>query len=207
MGAEKEYCVKIKTNSGCSDGACCDVKFEDKDECEVEIIKRKVNDSTYTLFAQVKTRDSVYFEWNTGETTQSITVDSEKEYCVKIKTSTGCTDEACCDVEFDDEDECDVEIIKRKVNDSTCIFYAQVKTRDSVKYEWSTGETTQSIEVVNADGEYCVKIITASGCTDGDCIKVDVRDDKCKTKIAVSRGLQGQISLSANTKRFSTLYI
>ena len=73
-------------------------------------------------------------------------------------------------------------------------LYAAVAYNGSITYAWSTGETTQSIQVFES-GTYCVTIADSEGCTASDCIVVDLNPVNCVVAIDITAA--GQIGAIA----------
>lgn len=61
-------------------------------------------------------------------------------------------------------------------------LYAAVSYNGEISYSWSTGETTQDINVTES-GTYCVTITDTEGCSDADCITVDLTPNNCSVDI------------------------
>ena len=65
-------------------------------------------------------------------------------------------------------------------------------------YDWSTGETTQTISVDSA-GTYTVQVTDTNGCTGGDTIIIDIASDVNEFKV---QGFKFQIYPNPNTGEF-----
>ncbi|MBL6663972.1 MAG: gliding motility-associated C-terminal domain-containing protein [Flavobacteriales bacterium] len=126
--------------------------------------------SKIELSAQLESEDDYSFIWNTNDTTQSISVGAGSYYvqasnegCV-INSDTIIITETPILVDLGE----DVYTCK---NENINI---NVKSIDQAtppySYQWSTGQTTESINVL--DGTYWVKIIDANGCEEIDTIIV-----------------------------------
>jgi hypothetical protein len=119
--------------------------------------------------------------WNTGETTQSITVTTPGEYCCTVTDDNGCQGQDCGDAVMDpapvvevadqydcatneDDPECDPE----NAFEVTMTANITTETTPPYSYLWNTGETTQSI-TVGAEGEYCCTVTDGNGCKDAAC--------------------------------------
>jgi len=109
---------------------------------------------------QPTVEDDLTYEWSTGETTETITVDASGTYSLTVTDCNGCaaTDEINVGLYPDptitisgDLDICEGE--------TTTLTAA-----GGVSYIWSTGETTESIDVT-ATGTYSVMAIDVNGCT------------------------------------------
>ncbi len=169
-----EYCVTITDAEGCSSSACMDVDT-DVSECfaPIEIIEFP----DYAELTVNPPTDGEYeFYWNTGESTQSITVDETGTYCIEVvELETGCTFTTCATVYIGGGEECWGWIDTEYSGDSSAVLtiVAFDITSDSTgfQYTWSTGEATESIEVFE-EGEYCVTVTGANGCEFDVCTEV-----------------------------------
>ncbi len=122
------------------------------------------------------TDPSINFVWTTGETSNSIIVDSGGVYGVVISDTIGC------------------ELTNEHIVDATPPLFPNTRwdtsffcigQRDTLfanpevsRYYWSTGERTQSIEVSDG-GDYLVTLFDRNGCWSVDTFPVEVRND-CK---------------------------
>lgn len=100
------------------------------------------------------------FVWNTGDTTQIISINSGGNYSVTVTDSYGCSATASCNVTVDSS------LVINLANVSFC-------NGDSVlldagypgnSYLWTTGDTSQTIVVYNS-GSYGVTVTDPDGCT------------------------------------------
>ncbi|MCI5083582.1 MAG: HYR domain-containing protein, partial [Saprospiraceae bacterium] len=124
---------------------------------EVEII----GDLAYCPgeFTTLEAIGALFYSWSTGETTPSITVTAPGEYSVTGTDANGCENIATVIVdEFPGPDAGIQGVLEYCVGTSTTLT-----AFGGVEYEWSTGETTTSIEV-DAPGDYSVTVVDANGC-------------------------------------------
>ena len=175
-----KYCVTITDEEGCMARAC--TRFGDIDSCGVKI--RPGRDSVSVLLsAEARGEEPFTYEWNTGDSTKTIRIDSAGEYCVKVIDSTGCEAEACFEYELDS---CEVEImIRRGGITNRLVLLAKAEGEEPLTYKWSTGDTTQTILVGNP-GKYCVTVTDSTGCQARACKEVGLRDS-CFVKILQKR--------------------
>lgn len=106
--------------------------------------------------------------WSTGETTQTVTVPNGTGYWAQVEDSTGCTA----------SDTILVGSLPHPVpllgNDTTICDYDTLLLDAGYPgstYLWSTGATTQTIEV-DTGGTYWVEVINTDGCPGGDTITI-----------------------------------
>lgn len=125
--------------------------------------------STVTLTAEVENSDSQDFSylWNTGATTNSITVRMEEttQFTVTVTDSADCSGSATREVQIF-ESEPIMNVVYR-CSDSSAVLTA----REAVSYEWEMGDTTQSV-TVPASGLYLVSVTPFDGCPVVDSFKV-----------------------------------
>jgi hypothetical protein len=120
--------------------------------------------------------------WSTGETTQSITVTSGGSYSVTVTSPEGCVSDDMTSASVSTPVDLD---------DSTPLCGSTSATIDAGisggTYDWSTGETTQSITVTTS-GIVSVTVTDADGCISSD--GIDVVDVPFPTADFTSNSLQ-----------------
>ena len=114
--------------------------------------------------------DAASWEWNTGETSQTILVDSAGEYSVEITSVGGC--------EINDTIHIQTHYIEVVAPIDTGICQGEsveiVAQSDSAQvWNWNNGETSQSI-TVGTTGEYKITVANSFGCLDSDSVQVTV---------------------------------
>lgn len=122
-----------------------------------------------TLTAEV----GVSYEWSTGDTTQSIDVcpDTTTQYFVTVYNQAGCpaTDSVTVTV---------APLPNANAGNDTTICSgtcAQLTATGGISYDWSTGDTTQTIEVCPPDtNEYFVTVTSSDSCSSEDSVMVNV---------------------------------
>lgn len=132
------------------------------------------NDTTVALCQGYLTLDAgnpgMTYLWNTMDTTQTINVTSTGIYYVHVTNAAGCSG----------NDTINVTVIPGTVfvdlgNDTTVVTCTGSLTLDAgnpgMNYQWSTGATTQTINV-NAFGTYYVTVSNNAGCSGRDTINV-----------------------------------
>ncbi len=149
-----------------------------------------------TLTLQAATGPGYTYEWSTGETTSSIVVDDNSDYSVTVYNSTGCDGYVEIDVD-------EVDFLAPNIEGSTVFctgFSTNLDAGTYVEYLWSTGETTQSIDV-NTPGTYTVMVTDNSGCT-GESEVIIEETDGLETEItgnlSICEGTFGTLLASGN---------
>ncbi|MDH3648047.1 MAG: T9SS type A sorting domain-containing protein [Saprospiraceae bacterium] len=93
-------CVTVTDALGCVADACFERDALSPNDCSVRIGKKRVDNGLVELIAVVKGVGDFTYSWGeTGETTKSILVDSEGEYCVTVSNE-NCKAEQCVSVTF-----------------------------------------------------------------------------------------------------------
>ena len=103
------------------------------------------------------------YKWNTGVTTQTITVSTSGTYSVVVTNSNSCSYVDSCIINVGS-------YLPVEIPDDT-ICLGDTLTLDAIyansTYIWSTGATTQTIEI-NNPGTYSVTVTVQSGCSGSD---------------------------------------
>ncbi|GAB4498741.1 MAG: hypothetical protein OHK0019_34610 [Saprospiraceae bacterium] len=101
--------------------------------------------------------------WNTGATTEEITVTAAGDYCVTAtNTANGGTTVACTWVQPDNA--CYAQINSVQLNSTTVLLGVTGGSDLIVSYAWSTGDNTPTTEVTES-GQHGVTDTNAAGCT------------------------------------------
>ncbi len=168
------YCVTVTDIHGCRSTDCIDVNTTDFQNCGVSISLRYSPDPRFVKMEAITKGSGNYsIKWNTGDTTQIIDVSQPGRYCVFLTDlGTGCQDSACFDVRsihFGQGTDCSVWFSVQNFGGTQFILRAvNNRPQDPVKYLWSTGDTTQIIQVIGP-GIYCVTATFSDGCVDEFC--------------------------------------
>ncbi|SFV26945.1 T9SS type B sorting domain-containing protein, partial [Thermoflavifilum thermophilum] len=108
--------------------------------------------------------------WNSGQTSQSITVNTAGQYWVKVTNSFGCSAADTMQLTVHP-----LPIIN--LGPDTAICQGESLTLDAgnagANYLWNTGQTSQSITVSNA-GQYWVKVTNGFGCSAADTMQLTI---------------------------------
>lgn len=156
-----EYCVTVTNAYGCA-ATACDSFYVESCTAQIQLT------ANGTMVAEVWGGLSPYtYEWNTGETSETIIPNDFGTYCVTITDATGCMDVHC--VEYNEggglDSSCWV-FIEPVVNTNGLL--ATVNGSPPYTYEWSTGSTHHCIDSLEP-GTYCVTVTDAIGCVSTDC--------------------------------------
>lgn len=152
-------------------------------DCRVTIMKRHHDDGTLYLVAKPHGTSPFTYEWNDGSTSETFEVGAAGKYCVVVTDAEGCTSDACLEIDR----ECRSEILVRApglntASDARAILIVESKGVAPFTYEWSTGDTTKEIKIVDY-GEYCVRVVDAIGCVSEDCILI--KEEGCSVNISI----------------------
>ena len=111
--------------------------------------------------------------WSTGETTESISINTEDDYDVTITDTNGCVYTSPTLAFIEDTMQATISLGP----DLQLCAGNQIELINTVPnivdYNWSTGETTSSIEV-NTTDEYILEVTNSAGCVAEDTINVEI---------------------------------
>ena len=155
------YCVTMVDTVGMCEATAC----QDIGNCNVVIYEIDTL-GAIQLTADYAANIPADFYWSTGETTQTIAVYEPGTYCVEAVFANGCVAMDCYEV-VDTNYGCWVQILESIDTGGNPTLSAFTLGMPPFNYEWSNGETTESI-LINSIGEYCVTVTNALGevCTD-----------------------------------------
>ncbi len=169
------YCVTATDVNGCSAESCYDY-FNQQDSCFVYINAIVSDSNSLALEAiGISSAQTLFYEWNTGETTQIIyPTDPNQTYCVTLTDSEGCVSSACFDFgnycySWIDVDYVDTTLAVLSVWIDP-IFLLPGSPQPS--YLWSNGDTGPVL-TVNESGMYCVTVTVGNNCVSESCAYVD----------------------------------
>lgn len=169
------YCVTATFSNGCQAKACFTVQDSMGDiPCIRGRIMVSYNpDSSEATLSFISVGPSNFqYLWNTGETTQSITVNHSGIYYLTVSDleNRNCSEVFKVEVNLND---CRVRIIARHLGDGMIQLNAlleSISTRNPT-FQWSTGDTTRFIIVPSEPAEYCVTVSTGN-CKSSTCITI-----------------------------------
>ncbi len=115
----------------------------------------------------------VKYVWSTGDTTQTIQVTDAGSYWVELSNASGCS-------VYDTIVINTISLPTQNLGEDIFVCAGTVVTLDAgnagAGYEWSTGDTTQTIQVLNTGGTFVVTVTIEGGCTMSDTISVTFYD-------------------------------
>ncbi len=172
--------------TGCKDSASITVEFAE--QMEVSIIGNDICKGDEAVLSVDPYDPALTYKWSTGESSPSITVSMAGKYTV-IATNGTCSDTA--EIVINEYPSPSVSIQGDTEICSGEKSLLSTKTKFD-KYLWSTGETSESIEV-DKPGIYTVEVTDINGC-------------KANAEYEITQHLIN-ISLSKNSFDFGKLYI
>jgi hypothetical protein len=167
------YCVTVSIGSGCLSEACLYVDFDSLQyACSAWVVAYP--DSSYEhWYAEVYPWGFGEFTylWHNGDTTPVTEITHPQAYaCVTVTSSLGCETVACLD-SFNNPCTPWIDIYYDGDSSATLTAVAWHDPAQNGTYQWSTGESTPTINVTE-EGFYCVTV-SAGGCQGVTCVDVD----------------------------------
>jgi predicted nucleic acid-binding Zn-ribbon protein len=162
------YCVTVTNQFGCRSSDCFTLLGSVAVRCNVSIVTRfSHNPDEVFLEAVPKGIGPYRYLWSTGDTSQVISVRQEGTYCVTLTDiTTNCSQSSCFVVRayhFGQGTNCNVWF---SVTENMGVFTLRAQNNrplQQVSYEWSTGETTETIQVLQP-GIYCLTATFSDSC-------------------------------------------
>lgn len=139
-------------------------------DCSVTI-RKEMGPNWAKLYARPTGAAPFRYLWTTGATNEVIRVIQAGEYCVKITDSEGCQSRTCVDVSFGPECAVNIAVRKSPQYPGITFLHAQPRGSSPYRYSWSTGQSGQTIRVVNS-GTYCVTMVDSEECKARDCVDI-----------------------------------
>lgn len=185
------HCVTVTDSKDCTAMACF---VQNATDCKVTIVARRGNVGTQLTAVSAPPAGATYL-WSTGETTQSIIILRPGNYCVTVTYQNGCTASACT-LDREPPQEC-IQARLGVTYDSVPSATITVIHDDTLNYTylWSTGETSQSINVTEP-GLYRVLVSDTDQRTCRKVLFTHVTFDRCAARIKATRNNAG-FSLTA----------
>ncbi|GAL85343.1 hypothetical protein MYP_2572 [Sporocytophaga myxococcoides] len=124
------------------------------------------------------------YQWNTGETSESIQVDKSGRYSLHLIDEDGCNSNDSINVDFSKAtDGPEINLGSDTIICALSSFTINAG-KSGVEYTWNTGETGDFIEV-QSSGLYTVSVKGQNGCLTFDSIAVEFRDGFAAGNISV----------------------
>lgn len=192
------YCVTVTDDTNCVSEGC----YEPNNWCYAWLDLNYLDTSTAVItvntdpiFNWPGTPPPTYL-WSNGETTSSITVDSSGDYCVTVTLGTGCITEACTYVDFENlSTDCQAWVVQYPDSTNTEWYaYVYASGWGTFEYEWSTGDTTDIIQL-DPNEFACVTVTSSLGCETVAC--VDTFFSPCQPYISVEYNSENEAILKA----------
>ena len=163
------YNVKVTDDLGCFGSDSIEVIIKEKPIVELGPNQKICEGRNIQLDAQ---NEGLLYNWNNGKSTQKITLTQSGIYRVDITDEIGCVG----------TDEMELIVNSNPTVDlgndtSFCMgeSFTLNAMNNGLNFEWSSGETTQEINV-NFPGEYQVVVTDEIGCIDSSVIKLTVNE-------------------------------
>ncbi|HPN68465.1 MAG TPA: T9SS type A sorting domain-containing protein [Saprospiraceae bacterium] len=151
--------------------------------CAVKIYKTAVDSAVFLTF-DYESRTEAKIEnikWSTGQNSDRIVVTANGKYCIRLQLSNGCVAEKCIEVtEIKPNQNCIVEIIRKKDEQGNEFLCVATKGSRPVKYSWSNGDNNSCIRIPVDLKKICIGVRFDGGCFAEDCLELN---DACEVKI------------------------
>lgn len=183
-----EYCVTLTDGLGCESIDCKYIEVDSSwiEDCFAYIYTSNDNDSTVTLLVESFGVAPFTYVWSLGDsivsTSDSYTPTETGVYCVEVTDAEGCVFTTCYDYFI--WEECGV-WISCDPTATGIQLWAFGYGAEPIEYVWSNGDEGPEL-LVTENGEYCVTITDAEGCTSSTCITVNTDVVECFTPIEVT---------------------
>jgi hypothetical protein len=130
------------------------------------------NEAPVQVSASTNQGGLVYF-WNTGDNTSAISTSTSGEYYVTVTDANGCSDMDTISVILNELPGANLGTDQSICSNDLPTTLAVQSTGNQLSYLWSTGQTTQQIQV-SLSGSYSASVIDANGCESSDVVQVQV---------------------------------
>jgi hypothetical protein len=130
------------------------------------------NEAPVQVSASTNQGGLVYF-WNTGDNTSAISTSTSGEYYVTVTDANGCSDMDTISVILNELPGANLGTDQSICSNDLPSTLTVQSSGSQLSYLWSTGQTTQQIQVSQA-GSYSASVIDANGCESSDIVQVQV---------------------------------
>ncbi len=155
------YAVVVTDANGCTGNANTYLTIFDVPYSYINLNSSSALCETVTLGAYSYNQITAY-SWNTGDTTQTITVTSDGDYAVTITDNNGCPGTATLEVDSIPQSNVSIYVYGNATFCQGGSVYLDPGTYTS--YLWNTGDTTELINV-STSNNYVVTVTNDIGCT------------------------------------------
>jgi hypothetical protein len=141
--------------------------------------------------------------WNTGDTTQKITVTTANKYFVTVTNAKGCKGADTLVLAIDT-----LPIVSLGRDTNIC----QLKTlildagNPGAKYLWNTSDTTKTMTIATAN-KYFVTVTNAKGCVGSDSILVAIDSLPIADSIMITAIASSSFNFAVSNPRFASVYV
>lgn len=185
------YCVTVTYPWGCVADACVDYSQDTTGFCFSYIISSPAGNGLFDLEAVSQGAYPFSYVWPATGSTDSVLLGvGPGSYCVVVTDAEGCIYTACIIV--DNVNFCEAWIYEGFEGE----LIASPVGVDPFTFEWSTGETTQTI-IAQQAGLYCVTITDATGCETSTCYQYWQPVDSCYVFINAFANEENELVLEA----------
>lgn len=159
------YGVTVTNTENCSHSDDIVINFEDLPIVNLGADTTLCNGASFLINGV--TPNIISYSWNTGQTTNTLLVDSAATYTLTVMTDNGCSGSDDIVISYEN--------ITVNFNDTVDLVSGSPITLDAgnagATYLWSNGATTQTIDV-DSIGTFSVTVTTALGCTATNSVEV-----------------------------------
>jgi len=159
-----EYCVNAVDAVGCQSEACIFIDIPPSCTAHMYSYPDTTNGGAYVGVDPSGVAPFIY-QWNNGETTAGIDVESSAEYCVTMTDANGCVAVGCKYVDAGQSNTTCTAIVYAYPDTINGGAYVGVDPSGDgpFVYQWNNGEITAGIDV-ESSAEYCVTVTDVNGC-------------------------------------------
>ncbi len=160
-----EYTVTISAVGGCSEEQTITVNESSSEiEAEFDVVHTSCGLKNGTITVNPSGGTVFTYLWSGGDTTQTITDLSSGNYTVTVSAVGGCADTFSIVVNSSNKLIVTNEVTQPQCSETTGSIVAEPNHGKTFTYNWSNGDTTQTITDLEA-GEYTVIVTNDEGCT------------------------------------------
>lgn len=166
--SDLNVCVESIDAGGCVSADCYNDPTNKK--CKVEIVIKKLSDSTGFAIAVAGGTAPFKYKWTNGSENDTISLlpgTIHSGYCVVVSDAEGCVSYDC----VAGANKCYAEVIATRINDTLALAYVITTGNKPFTHTWTTGQTGDSIYFNPLHKiKICVRSVDASGCVAEACV-------------------------------------